>query len=145
MAYVPVVISDPLLVPVSPTPVIISGLSQYPPVLAAAPAPVLGAAPAPVTGSATSTKIGRTVLTGLVVGQDSSSIPRRKGFSYDFFYAGEPVSITRTDGRKNIAEVLSASESGLVVSVGGGVQKNYPPTAIPDQVSKLLGAYYFRE
>lgn len=139
MAYVPVIISGlqaapAAILPATPLqdPVIISNPINTTPVL-------LADAPS------CTAKVGRTVLTGVIVGQDSSSIPRRKGFNHDCFYVGEPVSITRSDGRKTFAEVLSVSATGLVLDVGSGVQKNYSPTDTPHHVNKLLGAYYFRE
>jgi hypothetical protein len=87
-------------------------------------------------------KMGRTVMTGVSVGQDSSSLPRKKGFTFDCFYVGEAVSVTRSSGCENVAEVLAVSPTGMIVSLDGGNQKTYRAADVPTSVNKLIGAFY---
>lgn len=104
--------------------------------------PPKAAAPVASAGH-TSTVIGRTTMIGVVPGQDSSAFPRKKGLNFEYFYVGEPVSVSRSDGRRCIAEVLSVSSAEMTVSVGGGIQKTYAPADIPLNVSKLMAGFYF--
>ncbi len=104
-----------------------------------APAP----APAPASVHIASTiKVGQSVLTGVVVGQDSSSFNRKKGFGFDCYYAGEIVSMARSDGRRTIGKILSISAAGATVDMGGGARKELPAAEIPHKMSKLLGLFY---
>jgi hypothetical protein len=95
------------------------------------------------TASIVSTvNIGRSVLTGVVVGQDSSSFNRKKGFGFDSYYNGEIVSMARSDGRRTIGQILSISAAGANVDMGGGARKDVAAADIPHKMSKLLGLFY---
>ena len=87
-------------------------------------------------------QLGRTVLTGVAIGQDSGEMKRKKGISIDYFYVGEAVSVHRSDGRKTIAEIVEITPSGMTLDVGRGVRKPVLVAQVPLSVSKLLGAYY---
>ena len=91
---------------------------------------------------ASTTKLGRSFLMGVAVGQDSSSFNRKKGLSYEFFYPGEIVSMVRSDGRRTIGQILSISAAGATVDMGGGARKELPAAEIPHKMSKLLGLFY---
>ena len=93
--------------------------------------------------SVASTTIGRTTLIPVILGQDSTPIPRKKGLSWEYFYKGEPISAVRSDGRRTIGEVISVSQEGITLALGGGVEKRIPAAEIPQLVSKLVGPYYF--
>ena len=84
----------------------------------------------------------RIPVSGLIAGQDSSTINRRKGLTYEYFYVGEAVSVSRSDGRRTVAEVTSVTPAGMVVNMGVGVSKTILAPDIPMNVSKLLGAFY---
>ena len=88
------------------------------------------------------TVLGRSFLTGVVVGQDSSTFHRKKGFGFDSFYAGEIVSMVRSDGSRTIGQILSVSAATITVDMGAGARKDVPVAEVPNQISKLLGLYY---
>ena len=77
----------------------------------------------------------------LTVGQDSGTIQRKRGLSYDCFYQGEAVSIPRSNGRRTIAQVSSVSPTGMVVNAGGGISKYFTAPEVITNVSKLMGVY----
>ena len=83
--------------------------------------------------------VGRTVLTGVSPGQDSSPFSRQNGFGVEFFYVGEAVSVAR---RKTIGEFLQISTSGMTLEVGSGATKTVEIAQGPNSVSKLLGNFY---
>jgi hypothetical protein len=91
---------------------------------------------------ASTTKLGRSFLMGVAVGQDSSSFNRKKGLSYEFFYPGEIVSMVRSDGRRTIGQILTISAVGALVDMGDGARKDIPAAEIPQVVSKLMGLFY---
>ncbi len=109
---------------------------------------IVCSAPAPAPAAAASVpiastiKVGQSVMTGVVVGQDSSSFNRKKGFGFDSYYDGEIVSMARSDGRRTIGQILSISAAGATVDMGGGARKEIPAAEIPHSVSKLLGLFY---
>ncbi len=86
--------------------------------------------------------MGRSTLTGVILGQDSITFNRKKGFGPDCFYAGEIVSMARSDGRRTIGQILSVSATAMTVDMGGGARKEVTAADIPERVSKLLGLYY---
>ncbi len=90
----------------------------------------------------TTTVVGRSTLTGVVLGQDSGTFLRKKGFGFDCFYPGEIVSMARSDGRRTIGQVISVSPSVISVDMGGGAKKDVAAAEIPHKISKLLGLYY---
>ena len=89
------------------------------------------------------TKVGRTTMTGVLLGQDSSTFQRHHGVGQECFYVGEAVSVIRSDGRRHIAEVMSISPAGMGVNLGADGMRVYTPTDVPNKASKLLGAFYF--
>ncbi len=91
---------------------------------------------------ASTTKLGRSFLMGVAVGQDSSSFNRKKGLSYEFFYPGEIVSMVRSDGRRTVGQIVTVSAAGASVDLGDGARKDIPAAEIPHAVSKLMGLYY---
>lgn len=86
--------------------------------------------------------LGRSTLTGVVLGQDSITFNRKKGFGPDCYYEGEIVSMARSDGRRTIGQIISVSPAAMTVDMGGGARKDVPAADIPERVSKLLGLYY---
>jgi hypothetical protein len=86
--------------------------------------------------------VGRSTLNGVVLGQDSSTFTRKKGFSYDSFYPGEIVSMARSDGRRTIGQVLLVSPTAISVDMGAGARKEVPAAEIAHKMSKLMGSYY---
>jgi hypothetical protein len=97
---------------------------------------------APLTSKVSSVVLGRSNLTGVVVGQDSSSFNRKKGFGFDCYYNGEIVSMARSDGRRTIGQILSISAAGATVDMGSGARKDLSAADIPHKMSKLLGLFY---
>jgi hypothetical protein len=97
----------------------------------------------PVTSSGvTQVVVGRSTLTGVLLGQDSITFNRKKGFSFDCYYPGEIVSMARSDGRRTVGQILSVSAAAATVDMGGGARKEVPAAEIPNKISKLLGLYY---
>ena len=97
----------------------------------------------PATASGvTQTVLGRSTLTGVILGQDSSTFNRKKGFSSDCYYPGEIVSMARSDGRRTIGHILSVSAAAITVDMGGGARREVPAADIPHKISKLLELYY---
>ncbi len=90
----------------------------------------------------TTTVVGRSTLTGVVLGQDSSTYLRKKGFGFDCYYPGEIVSMARSDERRTIGQVISVSPSIISVDMGGGLKKDVAAAEIQHKISKLLGLYY---
>ena len=98
--------------------------------------------PALIPATTTQTVLGRSSMTGVILGQDSITFNRKKGFGPDCYYAGEIVSMARSDGRRTIGQILSVSSEAITVDMGGSARKEVPAADIPQRVSKLLGLYY---
>jgi hypothetical protein len=109
--------------------------------------PPAGTVNSAVAGSPTASHtaqvmLGRSFLTGVILGQDSVTFNRKKGFGFDSYYTGEIVSMARSDGRRTIGQILSVSPVAISVDMGGGARKEVPAAEIPYKISKLLGLYY---
>ncbi len=107
------------------------------------PQGVTVASGAPYPSADVSTVIlGGSTLTGVILGQDSITFPRKKGFGFDCFYTGEVVSMARSNGRRTIGQIKWISAAGVCVDMGGGERKELPAAEIPHKMSKLLGLFY---
>ena len=86
--------------------------------------------------------LGKTEIKLLALGQPSKGIFEIRGLTFEHFFAGEVVSVARTDGSQTVAVIFKVCPEFITLALGGGLEKQITSSNVPLLIRKLIGPYH---